>query len=233
MILHRTPTCQPFDVVPSGAETLTLNVSLPSGRYVIIDWGDGNKTKVVGPVSVSDYAHAYSGAGTYKIKMQGDFRRLTKMEIKTVNVDGNTNNIAALSGLTQFTCSGSNTISGDVTNLPAGLTKFTCYGSNTISGDVTNLPAGLTQFTCSGSNTISDYTTKVWTTKPATFILIPTGIGGLSAAEIDQLLIDFDDDLVWAAGNVITLTGTNAARTAASDAAVTNMVAEGVTVTTN
>jgi hypothetical protein len=137
------------------------------------------------------------------------------------------------SGMTYFRCTGSNTISGNLSDLPSGLTFFLCYGSNTISGDLSSLPSGVYYFNCAGSNTISDYTSKVWTTKPSTFYFEPTGVGGLSTAEIDQLLIDFDDDLVWAAGNTITLTGTNAARSSASDAAVANMVAEGATVTTN
>jgi len=145
-------------------------------------------------------------------------------------VSGDLANLPA--GLTYFYCSGSNTVSGDLANLPAGLTHFDCSGSNTVSGDLANLPAGLTHFYCSGSNTVSDYSGKAWTTKPAIFITIPIG-GGMIAAEVDQLLIDFDDDLVWAAGNEITITGTHAGRTAASDAAVLNMEAEGATVTTN
>ena len=227
------PFCNPIDAKPAGAETLTLNLSLPAGRYVRIDWGDGNTTKVSGAVSEQNYTNAYSGAGTFPIKIYGDFRFLTRLKIEDVNVDGTIERIAALSGLTYFYCAGSNTVSGDLTNLPSGLTYFYCSGSNTVSGDLTNLPSGLTYFYCYGSNTISDYTGKAWTTKPATFILIPVGAGGLSTAEIDQLLIDFDDDLAWSGGNTITLTGTNAARSAASDAAVTSITGEGATVTTN
>ena len=312
--------CNPIDAKPTGAQTLTLNLSLPAGRYVRIDWGDGNTTEISGAVSSQDYTNDYAGAGIFPIKIYGDFRFLTRFEIKTVDIDGTIERIAALSGLTYFRCygantisgdlanlpsgltyfycTGSNTISGDLANLPSGLTYFRCYGSNTISGDLANLPSGLTAFYCTGSNTISgdlanlpsgltyfycagsntvsgdiaalsglihfrcdgsntvsgdiaslpsgltyfyctgsntvsDYTGKTWTTKPATFILIPVGAGGLSEAEVDQLLIDFDDDLVWAVGNIITLTGTNAARSGVSDAAVTSLEAEGVTVTTN
>jgi hypothetical protein len=344
MKLSLVPQCHPIDAKPAGAQTFTLNLSLPVGRYARIDWGDGNTTKVSGSVSSQDYSNAYAGTGTYPIKMFGDFRFLTRLEIKTVNVDGIIENIAALSGLTYFSCTGSNTISGDIANLPSGLTYFKCFGSNTISGDIANLPSGLTYFGCGGSNatsgdianlpsgltifsctgsnttsgdianlpsglttfscfgsntisgdianlpsglttfscggsnttsgdianllsgltyfyctgsntisgdianlpsgltyfycggsnTISDYTTPhTWTTKPAIFRIIPVGAGGLSTAEVDNLLIDFDADLVWAVGNVINLTGTNAARSAASDAAVANMVGEGCTVTTN
>ena len=136
-------------------------------------------------------------------------------------------------GLTYFACSGSNTISGSLADLPAGLTYFACSGYNTVSGSLADLPAGLTYFNCSGSNTVADYTTKTWTTKPATFNFVPTGVGGLSEAEINQLLIDFDEDLVWAAGNAITLTGTNAAPTGLGIDAKNHIISEGATVTTN
>ena len=321
IIVPFTSFCSPIDAKPTGAQTLTLNLSLPAGRHVRIDWGDGNTTEVSGAVSKQDYSNAYAGAGTFPIKIYGDFRFLTRFEIKTVNIDGTIERIAALSGLTYlnctgsntisgdiaslpsgstyfrcagsntisgdiaslpsglthlnctgsntisgdiaslpsgltylnctgsntisgdiaslpsgstyFRCAGSNTISGDIASLPSGLTHLNCTGSNTISGDIASLPSGLTYLNCTGSNTISDYTGKTWTTKPATFVLIPVGAGGLSEAEVDQLLIDFDDDLVWAVGNTITLTGTNAPRSAASNAAVTSLEAEGVNVTTN
>ena len=211
IIVPFTSFCSPIDAKPTGAQTLTLNLSLPAGRHVRIDWGDGNTTEVSGAVFLQDYSNAYAGAGTFPIKIYGDFRFLTRFEIKTVNIDGTIERIAALSGLTYLNCT----------------------GSNTISGDIASLPSGLTYLNCTGSNTISDYTGKTWTTKPATFVLIPVGAGGLSEAEVDQLLIDFDDDLVWAVGNTITLTGTNAPRSAASNAAVTSLEAEGVNVTTN
>ena len=270
--------CNPIDAKPSGEETLTLNMSLPAGQYVRIEWGDGNTTDITGPVSEQDYSNTYAAAGTYPILFYGDFQFLTRFKIDTVNVDGTLERIGVLSGLTFFYCygpntisgdvaslptgltylycRGSNTISGDITNLPTGLTYlychgsntisgdianlstgltfFNCIGSNTISGDVASLPAGLTYFCCIGSNTISDYTTPhTWTSKPETFILTPVGVGGLSTAEIDNLLIDFDADLTWAVGNVITLTGTNAVRSAASDAAVASITGEGATITTN
>ena len=129
--------------------------------------------------------------------------------------------------------SDSNTLSGDIANLPSGLISLYVTGNNTLSGDIANLPSGLTLLLMYGNNIIADYTSKTWTTKPATFKLIPVSPGGLSTAEVDQLLIDLDDDLTWASGDVIELTGTNAVPSSASDAAVNNMTSEGATVTTN
>ena len=134
-------------------------------------------------------------------------------------------------GMTHFLCTGSNTVTGDLADLPTGLTYFRCEGSNTVTGDLANLPSGVTHFKCYGSNTISAYTGKTWTTKPATFDL--QGLSSLDQTEVDNLLIDFDTDLVWAAGNVIVITGNCAAPSAASAAAIANMTAEGATVMVN
>jgi len=59
------------------------------------------------------------------------------------------------SELTTFICTGSNTVSGDLSDLPSELTTFICTGSNTVSGDLSDLPSELTYFRCEGSNTIS------------------------------------------------------------------------------
>jgi len=234
MLRHRrrhTKGVSPFDFAPSGAETGGVDISLPAGKKITINWGDGNSTNVSGPVDNQNYTNAYAGAGTYSVTFRGDYDTVTRLDINTVLAEGTTSRIGLLSGLTYFYCDGSNTVSGDIQNLPSGLTSFLCTGSNTVSGDIQNLPSDLTYFRCDGSNTISDYTTKAWTTKPATFIL--TGNSALSESEVDQLFIDFDDDLVWAAGNTITITGSCAAPSAASAAARANIAGEGCTITTN
>ena len=139
----------------------------------------------------------------------------------------------APTGLIYLAVSGSNSLTGDIANAPTGLAHLYVYGSNTLTGDIANAPTGLIYLAVGGNNTIADYTTPhTWTTKPATFILIPVAPGGLSTAEIDNLLIDLDDDFVWTTGT-INLTGTNAARSSNSDAAVTSMTGQGATVTTN
>jgi len=143
-----------------------------------------------------------------------------------------TGNLSDLpSGLINFICIGSNTVTGDIANLPNGLTYFNCQGSNTITGDIADLPDGLTYFLCIGSNTISDYSGKTWITTMTRLDL--RGNAALSAAEVDQLLIDLDDDLTWSTGDVITITGNCDPPTAAADAAITSLEAEGVTVTVN
>ncbi len=125
---------------------------------------------------------------------------------------------------------GNNTITGDIADISVNVKTFRIIGDNTISGDIADIPDDIEYFTLIGDNTVSDYSGKTWTTKPSAFILTPAS-GGLSTSEVDQLLIDFDDDLAWDAGDTITLTGTNAARSVASDAAVASLESEGVTLT--
>ena len=50
---------------------------------------------------------------------------------------------------------GSNTISGDTSDLPTSLEKLYIDGDNTISGNTTGLPSGLTNLLIRGNNTIS------------------------------------------------------------------------------
>jgi hypothetical protein len=141
----------------------------------------------------------------------------------------------APSGLTSLIIIGSNQISGPIDSAPSGLITLIIIGSNTISGSIAGAPSGLTYIRIEGSNTISDYTTP-WPLKTINFnsiIITPTS-GGLSTAEVDQLIIDADTSVVsWTGSKIITLTGTNAVRTSASDAAVASLTTKNVTVTTN
>ena len=221
-----------FKMTESGADISFDVVNLPSGLTYLIVWGSNTISgDVVNLPSGLTYLIVY-GSNTISGDVANLPSGLTYFDVYGSNtISGDVANLP--SGLTTWGVWGSNTLSGDVVNLPSGLTYLDVYGSNTLSGDVVNLPSGLTHLNVGGSNTIADYTSKTWTTKPATFELIPVSPGGLSTAEVDQLLIDLDDDLTWASGDVITLTGTNEARSSASDAAVNNMTSEGATVTTN
>lgn len=113
----------------------------------------------------------------------------------------------------------------------AALTKFTSsvYGAD-ISFDIANLPPLLAYFYVEHYNAIASYSGKTWTTTPGTFYLSP---GGLSWPEMDQLLIDFDDDLTWSPGDVIWLRGNNGCRSHASDGAVSHMEYEGAYISVN
>lgn len=126
---------------------------------------------------------------------------------------------------------GKNSITGILGTLPSGFLYLNVTGWNTISGNVGEIPDSINDFTLYGFNIVSVYTSKSWVTKPSIFRL--AGYSSLITSHVDQLLIDFDTDLVWGPGNIITITGNCQPRSAASDAAVANMILEDATITTN
>ena len=240
-----------FDV--NSTQVISGQFSTIAGQEISVDWGDGSARDTYSGTDQA-WSHDYGAAVNATVRVFGSVV-LTKFKMDASGADISFDIANLPSGLTDCIVEGSNTISGDIVNLPSGLKYLRVYGSNTISGDIVNLPSGLiylriygnntitgdivnlpsglTDFYITGNNTIADYTSKTWTTKPSIFGLVPVSPGGLSTAEVDQLLIDLDDDLTWSSGDVINLTGSNEARSSASDAAVNNMTAEGATITTN
>lgn len=258
------------------SQSADIKLSLPAGKKIILNWGDGSTTTIVGAVAITLYSHPYATTGSYNITVTGDYDDISYLkfegsgsyggDIKNLpsgllyfyslvanNLSGNIINLP--SGLLKIVVSGvSTTITGNIQYLPSKLIQISLYGLNTLTGDIKNFFSTTTDIVLSGRNTIfgdladlkdnvsflwllgrntiSDYSGKTWTTDFSQFKVTPYS-GGLDSTEIDQLLIDLDDDLDWSGGGSITLTGTNAARTSASDAAVNNMISEGATITTN
>jgi hypothetical protein len=148
-------------------------------------------------------------------------------------INGNVTDITDT--ITSFVVAGNNTLTGTLANLPSSIVTFSVSGSNTISGDIATIPSTCRYLKVEGSNTIDSYTGRTWTLDGYSMYLAPVSPGGLSAAEVDQLLIDLDDDCAFT--NVtyhhISLTGTNAAPTATSLTARNSLIAKGVTLTLN
>jgi len=156
--------------------------------------------------------------------------------------------IAALTSLTVLNVRGSNTVSGSIAALTS-LTNLTVYGSNTISGSIAALTS-LTNLDVTGSNTISgdlnpivsdltncnlnpcamiDYTAgATWGNTGVT--INPSATYGYSSGEIDNMLIDMAASVALKS-KTITLQGSSAARTAASNAAVATLTGVGRTCT--
>jgi len=157
---------------------------------------------------------------------------LTKFYISTSGSNA-FHDIASLpSGLTTYSNHGSNTTSGDIASLPSGLTTYYNSGSNTTSGDIASLPSGLTYYRNLGFNRVDTYTSgHTFNSSMNYFEHLPAAGYGLDSTEVDNLLIDLDSSGM--SSGTITLSGNNAARTSASDAAVTSLQGKGVSVTTN
>ena len=194
-----------FQVV--NTQVISGLFSTLDGKSISVDWGDGSARSVYTGTDQA-WSKDYGSAGNRTVRIYGA-QNLTKFTMDQAGAN------------VQF----------DLADLPTGMKTFNCTGSNTVSGDLADLPAGLTIFYCTGSNTINAYTGKTWTTKPATFVLM--GFSSLDQTEVDNLLVDLDEDFVWAAGDAITITGNCAAPGAAGLAAIASIEAEGATVTVN
>lgn len=177
---------------------------------ITVDWGDGSALGTFAGTSNQAYSHTYSSAGVYTVK-------ISNAEV-----------------MTRFTIT--NSSSGIICTtkaLPSGLTYFSCYNTKSIlTGDIANLPSGLNFFSCSATkSTISQYTSgRSWTASMNT-IGIYTVSGGLSTAEVDNLLIDLAKT-TWTGSKIISITGTSESRSSASNTAVATLTSKGVTVTT-
>ena len=190
----------------SGAVPITLVTSQGGG---VVNWGDGTTTTLTS--GTNSLSHTYTGYSSAVVTVY-EAQRITQLTYVAAT---------ASLGCTAFA-------------LPRALTTLYVTGSNTLSGDVSGLPSGLTYLYVTGSNTISTYTSRSWPTSMRLARISPVSPGGLPATAVDQLLIDLAAyATTWTIEKNITLQGTNAPRTSASNAAVATLQGRGVTVTTN
>lgn len=252
-MLHVSDAPQ-FSFKVIAASSITGVFQTVAGQTITVFWGDGTSNTYTGTTDQA-YSKTYSGSGTYTIVIHNS-RNMTKWTITSTSgvffdlsamaltgltyfyCSGNntiTGNLSSLpANMTYFNCQGSNTITGNLSSLPVNMATFACTGSNTITGNLSSLPANMTSFYCTGSNTISDYTTRTWANNQQRVYLIPVAPGGLDSTEVDQLLIDLAAaGGTWTGDKQVYIKGTCAARTAASDAAVATLLGKGVSVTTN
>jgi len=210
--LNDWPAAGCNSIVMSGNNTVTGGfANLPTNLYNLTMTGNFNTIN-------GDIADLGSNVGQFEVGGQN-------------TVSGNLADLA-MATLYTFNLTGNNTVTGDLANLPATTYAFTCSGLNTIYGDIASIPATLYSLSLSGRNTVSDYSGKVWSLTGYQIIVIPFS-GGLSDSEVDQLLIDIDGSTFSGSFKHVSLLGTNAARTVASNIAVLSLQAKGVTVTTN
>jgi hypothetical protein len=229
-----TPIFQ-FNVNNTRLISGSFGINPPSKR-IYVDWGDGISNKLGGK---PNYRQNYKSNGNRIVKIYA--ANVNPYVLKSFVMDANNADI-----------------SFNLADLPIGIEQLEIGGDATITGNISDLPENITAISLEGRNNIGGYTTwpfvdNVEGNKLSNtfeyFIHVPTS-GGLSSDEVDKLLIDFDKKIkTWVikhgnsllvsnnskaqSKNVITLTGTNAIRTSASDAAVASLTAKNVTVTTN
>lgn len=213
----------------------------PSTKTLTFVWGDGTTSEVSGnDETIVTTTSNYSTPGTYTFSISGDVTELTYMDIRAqgfvagditnwgqltnltvIYADqcalyGSINNFNAISGLIHlylYDNSGA-LISGNISNL-SGLTSLTLalLRSSAISGDAGTLYGltSLTQVTLNSTNVTFD-TTDGWDMTGT----ISLHDCGWTSTMVDNALAAFADTPL--SGCTINIAGTNAARTAGSDA---------------
>ncbi|HMA59518.1 MAG TPA: LamG-like jellyroll fold domain-containing protein [Halanaerobiales bacterium] len=215
---------QVMEFTDNASDTSSLKLN-NGGDFAVVDWTGNSDFQ---EISTSSETESNVIPSTVKIFAKNGV--LTYFESADNDFDFNLNILP--SSLTDFRCYGNNTVSGDLAGLPSTLTYFRCDGNNIVSGDLADLPSTLTYFICYGSNTISTYTSgHTFNSGIDYFLLLPAAGYGLDSTEVDNLLIDLDNSGM--SSGTIDISGNNAARTSASDAAVTSLEGKGVSVTTN
>ena len=196
----------------TGTQTIDGVFRTLAGQTITVDWGDGTSTNYSGTTD-QVYTKNYGAVVNRKVT------------------------ITNKQSMTKFTAT--NTTSNiwfNLNQIPAVMTYFTCNGHlMEITGNLSSIPAVMTYFYCSGSLiTVTGYTTRTWANNMRRVYFIPGAGYGLTASEIDQLLIDLANVATWVTEKSINISSPNAARTSASDAAFTTLtVTKGVAITPN
>jgi len=211
----------------TGATTLSLSVSTSDSQPSSVDWGDGVRVNCASGATVD---HTYGAPFTGAVAITTRSGTLVRWSSGST---GWSFNLSALPvGVGVVGISGSNTVTGNLSSIP-NATIVSIYGSNTVTGNLSSIP-NATIVAIYGSNTVSDYTARSWPSSMRHVAVVPVSPGGLSAPEVDQLLINLAAYVTtWVMEKTVRLTGTNAAPTAASASAITTLQGRGVTVVTN
>lgn len=219
----------------SGNNTISGNVAnLPSLITYISIIGNNTVTGDIGSIPNQISSFEIFGNNT----LYGDIGNLpvsvTKISITGSNtISGSIENIS--SAVYYFYIIGNNTISGSfnsTTYSKTAITTFYITGNNTISGDLYYAPQNVATFVLTGNNTVSSYTSgRTWRYGMIRLTCDPSS-GGLDSTEIDNLLIDLAVG-TWSTTGIISLRGTNAIRTSASDAAVSTLTSKSVDIYLN
>ena len=232
----------------------SYTVKLPIGKSLTIDWGDGSSDDYAGNDNTNvAVTHTYSGAGSYDIIFKGDYLDLTVLHCTSNFLTGDVSGWSALTSLTYLSCD-YNSLTGDVSGWSAmtSLTDLSC-GSNSLTGDVSGWSAltSLTYLYCTGnllSGDVSSWSALTLltylscynnsldfdnTTAWAALSLGATYFSNnaMTSTQVNNALIAFSGGPFL--NTTIYLDGNNAARTAASDAAVSTLITAGCTVITN
>jgi hypothetical protein len=241
-----------FSTTDTAALEFTTRGPADTGFW--IDWGDGNREWVAHVGTSTDVvtSHNYGGlVGTKPITFEGVLSDIIYFDCHDTTFGGNisafsimekllwlyvydtaiTGDISGVSGLTSLTLfyAYNTAITGNIDSL-ASLTSLVSLNvrTNNLSGDIGALAplSNMTLFVA--RNCTVGYNS---TTLPAWAGTLTLQDNAMTATEVDNFLIDLD--IAGGSNGTLNISGTNATRTSASDAAKTSLLGKGWTITVN
>ncbi|MFA5053116.1 MAG: hypothetical protein WC565_03595 [Parcubacteria group bacterium] len=218
-------TCTAVFATNDASQSWIVTASV--GSTYTIDWGDGTVDSYTGNGANQTHVHNYAAAGVYLVR----WAFANPAAVTYFNGTGNsvlTGDIGDLAGMTgmQYLRLYSTAVTGDIGDL-AGMTgmRHLLLYSTAVTGDIGDL-AGMTGM----QQLYLHYTSITYTSTP-----LPAWPGcdirayscGWNTATVDQFLIDLADGV--GANGQLRIAGTNAVRSAASNAAKATLLAAGWT----
>jgi len=188
-----------------------------------------SSTSVTGDIANLNTLTNLTSLYLYSTSVSGDIAgintltSLTSLYLYDTSVSGDIADINNLTSLTRLHL-GSTSVSGDIANLNTLTSLTSLYLYNTsVSGDIAGINT-LTNLTYLYlyDTSVSDYTTTTlpdWETCD-----IQINDLGLTTTEVDNFLIDLDNATGAPGNGILNISGTNAARSSDSDAAMTSLV---------
>jgi hypothetical protein len=103
---------------------------------------------------------------------------------------------------------GTNTVFGEIQNLPSGATYVDIGGNNTIEGDLSLIPANITYFSIGGENAITTYgSPRTWAPNLKNLYIKDSFASGFDTTQVNQILTDLAATS-WAVGGNLEIKGT-------------------------
>ena len=215
--------------------TLDVYVTAPVGKEVHVLWGDGNITTHTGNGSNTKLSHDYAGTGDYDVTVSGTYP-MTDFRCYSEPVSGDIGDLSGLTNLSSLWLY-STSVSGDIGDL-SGLTNLASLllYSTSVSDTLSEL-AGNTDIdylyvystNCDGWDDVT--LSNNWAADDVCNIKAQDC--GWDQASVDQILIDLAAMVTGSDDGSLNIGGTNAARSAASDAAKTTLLNNGWDITVN
>ena len=132
--------------------TNVIDMILHGTGKLEVNRGDGATSEYTLSTNDQTITHNYAATGNYGITMIGNVTYIESNLEAGANATSFGGNISTMTGLTSLYIAGSNTVSGDITNLP--LIYIFMTGNNTLSGSINNMP-NLNTLAIMGNNTIT------------------------------------------------------------------------------